>query len=233
MRRAVAAVVLAAVACGCGPARQAGGSGHATLWITRDRGAHVILVKQVPAGISAMEALKRNATVETRYGGRYVQSIDGRSGSLDARRDWFYFVNGYEADRGAADYTLRAGDTEWWDYRSWAKEMRVPVVVGAFPEPFLHGYDGKQRPAVVVTTQSFAYAQPVARRLHARLLNAGDPVPKGANVFYLGPPLADARFEARTSSQNSAAGAPVRMLFIGHLDDLFAGRYRYRYEVQP
>jgi hypothetical protein len=233
MRRAVAAVVLAAVVCGCGSARQPGESGRATLWITRDRGAHVLLVKKVAAGMSAMEALTRNAKVETRYGGRYVQSINGLAGSLDARRDWFYFVNGYEADRGAADYTLQAGDVEWWDYRSWAKEMRVPVVVGAFPEPFLHGYDGNRRPAVVVTTQRFAYAQPVARRLHARLLNAGDPIPKGANAFFLGPPLADARFEARTQSGDSAAGAPVRMLFIGHLDDLLAGRYRYRYQVRP
>jgi len=193
----------------------------------------VLLVKQVPAGVSAMEALQRAAKVETRYGGRYVQSINGLAGSLDARRDWFYFVNGYEADRGAADYRLHAGDVEWWDYRSWKNAMRVPVVAGAFPEPFLHGYDGTRRPAVVVTTQPFAYAQPVARRLHARLLNAGDSIPKGANAFYLGPPLADARFEARIDKGDSAAGAPMRMLFIGHVDDLLSGRYRYRYEVRP
>ena len=30
--------------------------------------------------------------------------------------------------------------------------MSVPVVVGSFPEPFLHGFGGKTRPAVVVRT---------------------------------------------------------------------------------
>ena len=32
----------------------------------------------------------------------------------------------------------------------------VPVVVGAFPEPFLHGYDGKVRPAVVIGASASA-----------------------------------------------------------------------------
>ena len=77
----------------------------------------------------------------------FVQSIDGVSGDRSSQRDWFYFVNGYEADRGAADYTLHPGDVEWWDYRAWKHAIHVPVVVGAFPEPFLHGYSGKTRAA--------------------------------------------------------------------------------------
>src|SRR6202011_688577 len=118
--------------------------------ITRDHGAHILLVRKVPAGLIAMQALQRGAKVQTRYGGRFVQAIDGLSGSLSTRHDWFYFVNGYEADRGAADYRLKNGDVEWWDYRDWSHAARVPVVVGAFPEPFLHGYDGKRRQAAVV-----------------------------------------------------------------------------------
>ena len=81
-----------------------------------------------------------------------MQSVDGVAGSLSAQRDWFYFVNGYEADRSAADYRLHPGDVEWWDYRTLAAAgASVPVVVGAFPEPFLHGYGGKRGRLVVVT----------------------------------------------------------------------------------
>ena len=35
----------------------------------------------------------------TRYGGRFLQSIDGIYGSLTGQRDWFFFVNGIEGDR--------------------------------------------------------------------------------------------------------------------------------------
>jgi len=148
MRRRLA--LLLAAAClfaGCG--EEAAGEGTASLWITRDRGAELVLSTTVPAGISAMEALRRKADIDTRYGGRYVQSIDGLEGSQSGQHDWFFFVNGYEADLSAADYELHDGDVLWWDHRSWSGEMRQPVVVGAFPEPFLHGWGGKRRPAVV------------------------------------------------------------------------------------
>ena len=162
------ALVLAAVAAltGCG----SGESGKATLWITRDRGAKVLLQRQVPAGLTAMQALDRVADIETRYGGRYVQSIDGIEGSLEKRRDWFYFVNGYEADRSAAEYRLHEGDVEWWDFRSWQGKMRAPIVVGAFPEPFLHGFGGKRRPARVVyfTPDQRDDAERVANVIHGR-----------------------------------------------------------------
>ena len=81
----------------------------------------------VPAGISAMEALRRKADVETRYGGRFVQSIDGLEGSSSSQQDWFYFVNGYEADLSAADYELHDGDVLWWDRRSWAERWGSSV----------------------------------------------------------------------------------------------------------
>ena len=93
-----------------------------------------------------MQALAERGGRRHGYGGRFVQSIEGVDGDAGARRDWFYFVNGIEADRGAAEYRVAARATcIWWDYRSWAGEdMRQPVVVGAFPEPFLHGYDGQR-----------------------------------------------------------------------------------------
>ena len=130
---AACALVLLA---GCGHERT--GSGTATLWITRDRGATVVLVQKVPAGLTAMQALDKKADISTRYGGRYVQSIEDVEGDIGKRRDWFWFLNGIEADRSAADYKLRPGDVEWWDYRSWSgrdaragRRRRVPRAVPA------------------------------------------------------------------------------------------------------
>jgi uncharacterized protein DUF4430 len=147
VRRLALLLAAACLLAGCG--EEAAGEGSAELWITRDRGSEVVLSTTVPAGISALEALRRKTDVETRYGGRFVQAIDGIEGDIAGQHDWFYFVNGYEADISAADYELHNGDVLWWDHRSWEGEMRQPAVVGAFPEPFLHGWGGKKRPAVV------------------------------------------------------------------------------------
>jgi len=48
-----------------------------------------------------MSLLERNAKVSTRYGGGFVQSIQGRAGS-SSKTDWFYYVNGVQAPMGAA-----------------------------------------------------------------------------------------------------------------------------------
>lgn len=191
-----------------------GEEGQATLWVTRG-GSEVLHELEVPAGVTVLQALERDADVDTRYGGRFVQAIDGLEGSLAAGRDWFYFVNGYEADRGAAEYRLRAGDVAWWDFRSWRGRREEPVVVGAFPEPFLHGYGGKTRPVAV------RYAEPSqagdARAL-AKLLGASSvapsssPVAKDANVLRLEPGAG--RFEARLRD-GGAAGAPVEFVLGG------------------
>jgi len=220
IRRLLLVAAAAALLAGCGGTA---GSGRATLWVTRDEGAQVLLVRTVPAGETAMQALERSSKVSTRYGGRYVESIDGVSGSLGARHDWFYFVNGIEADRGAAEYRLRPGDVEWWDYRDWGKVGEtVPAVVGAFPEPFLHGYGGKVRPAVVVGAAS-AGARALARVVHGRVAASA---PSGANVLRLvGGPH---RFTARLLPNGS-----VELDFSGDAAALARdpSMFRYRYEV--
>jgi len=220
IRSGLVVAAAAALLAGCGGGA---GSGRATLWVTRDEGAHVLLVRTVPAGETAMQALERSVKISTRYGGRFVESIDGVSGSIGSQRDWFYFVNGIEAGRGATQYRLHPGDVEWWDYRDWGKVGEtVPAVVGAFPEPFLHGYGGKVRPAVVVGPAS-AGARALARVVHGRVASSA---PAGANVLRLvGGPH---RFTAR----QLPSGA-VEMDFSG--DPAALARdpsvYRYRYEV--
>ena len=161
IRRALAALAALVLLAGCGGAGEE--EGTATLWVTRDRGAEVLLDAKVDAGQTLMRALNSKVELETRYGGRFVQAIDGLSGSLEDQRDWFWFVNGYEGDRSASSYRLRDGDVAWLDYRGWRREGEARVVVGAFPEPFLHGYDGKTRPAAVRFEGSRTRADELAR----------------------------------------------------------------------
>jgi hypothetical protein len=94
-----------------------------------------------------MRMLDREAEIETRYGGGFVQSIEGISGTADGGRtsDWFFYMNGIESSVGAAEAPVRGGDRVWWDHRDWTKAMRVPAVVGSWPEPFLQASAGSER----------------------------------------------------------------------------------------
>jgi Domain of unknown function (DUF4430) len=225
VKRLALALLGAAALSGCGVTSH--GKGEAKLWITRDRGADVVLVKKVAAGQTAIEAVQDVAEVKTRYGGRFVQSIDGVEGSLSKRRDWFYFVNGYEADRSAAEYELRDGDVVWWDYRSWkGGAMHVPVVVGAFPEPFLHGYDGKTRKATIVFTSRSLQreAEALGRMIEAKKISQ-DQLGE-ANVLFL------TEADVPLSAEAKGPGEPVRFV-IGPraarrlIDDPTLVRFRY------
>ena len=156
--RGMAAVVVltlvsaAAVAgCGLGPGQES--DEKADLAVTRDYGEQELLTADARPADSetVMRFLDRQAEIETRYGGGFVQSIEGvEGGTRDGRSvDWFFYVNGIEAGRGAAEFRVRGGDRVWWDHRDWTAVMRVPAVVGSFPEPFAHGYDGRRWPAAV------------------------------------------------------------------------------------
>jgi Domain of unknown function (DUF4430) len=214
-RRAATALVVLVLLAGCGGS--AGGEeGTAQLWVTRDRGAEVLVETEVDAGQTLMRALASEADVETRYGGRYVQSVNGLEGSLDAQRDWFWFVNGYEGDRSAASYRLRDGDVAWFDYRAWRREGEARVVVGAYPEPFLHGYDGRRRPAAV----RYAPGQEERARELAAEIGAdsveplGTAVPDGANVLEV--QAGASRLQGELLGET--AGDPVRFVLSGEVD---------------
>jgi hypothetical protein len=92
--------------------------------------------------------LERSSRITTRYGGGFVESIDGLSGTSN-RRDWFYYVNGVEAPVGAAQTAVHHGDRIWWDLHDWSATETIPAVVGSFPEPFVHGVGGKRLPTVL------------------------------------------------------------------------------------
>jgi Domain of unknown function (DUF4430) len=196
-----------------------------------------MLVRTVPAGLTAMQALDREADVRKRYGGRFVQSIEGLEGDLGDRRDWFYFVNGIEADRSATEYRLHDGEILWWDYRSWRGRIRQGVVVGAFPEPFRRGYNGRTHPAAVRYERGLARgARAIGRVLRASsVASVSVPAPEDANVFLLERHAVNEpeRFTASLRDQSSDAGSPVRFAFAGDALRLARqpGRFRYRYEV--
>jgi hypothetical protein len=207
---------------GCG-GTAGGEEGTAQLWVTRDRGAQLLVDAEVEAGQTLMRALAAEADVETRYGGRYVQSVNGIEGSLEEQRDWFWFVNGYEGERSAAAYRLRDGDVAWLDYRDWQAEGEARVVVGAFPEPFLHGYDGKTRPVAVryepALEQRAAELAGMLGVVDLKALPA--PVPEDANVLEVrsGAPRLSAELRGET------AGDPVRFVISGN------PAYERRYSV--
>ena len=231
--RLLALAVAAALAAGCGGEAS---EGTATLWVTRDRGKIVLVETRVRAGLTAMQALKRKAEVDTRYGGRFVHAINGIEGSPATQRDWFYFVNGYELDRGAAEYTLHAGDVLWWDYRSWRRELRVPVVVGAFPEPFLHGFDGERRETVVryALPQLEGGARAVAKVLGAASVEPmAVAVPKGANAFLITDERPFRLHDVSDEFDFEKPGDPVVFAFAGDGRQLARNPrlVRFRYEV--
>ena len=148
VRILAAALVLCAAAaagCGLGPGKD---QGDVTLTVTRDYGSKVLLQKSdsINESDTVFRVLDRNADVSTRYGGGFVQSVNGLAGSQSGGRssDWFFYVNGIESPIGSAQYDLSGGDRVWWDYRDWTAAMRVPAVVGSWPEPFVHGFQGKR-----------------------------------------------------------------------------------------
>ena len=216
---------------GCGGEGPTAVDGTARLWVTRDRGAGVLHDVEVGAGQSLVRALRSEVEVSTRYGGGFVQSIDGIEGSARRHEDWFWFVNGLAGDRSAATYRLRDGDIAWWDYRDWSHDAdTLEVVAGAFPEPFLHGYDGRTRPAAVRYAPGLGEdASRVAAVLETDDVAAlGSPVPATANVFELvaGAP----HLTAALRKPGSGPSGAVAFSFAGSVYGLLAGDFAHRFE---
>src|SRR5829696_4316939 len=161
--------------CGFGAGEELKGDG-AELRVTRDFG-HTALgslsERRVREDQTVMRLLRSKFDVDTRFGGRFVQSIDGLAGGgATGGKDWFFYVNGVESSEGAAEFELSPGDRVQWDYRPWDVAMDVRAIVGAFPEPFLHGLEGRRRPVRVECEEAGSDACRTARD---RLDDAGVP----------------------------------------------------------
>ena len=172
---AVGVASLGLLGCGLGAGRA---PSAVKILITREFGGHVLRQFDRPAvkgEETVMSLLMRNdAAVTTRFGGGFVQSIDGVAGGQEAGQpvDWFYYVNGIQAGKGAATTKVHPGDRIWWDHHDWSQTQDVPAVVGSFPEPFLNGVDGKRLPVRVECAEVAGYA---CRTVAARFRELGVP----------------------------------------------------------
>ena len=129
---ALAATALVVAAGGCGLGAGETDEGEASLRVTRDYGDELFAeatVEDPSSSETVIRFLDREADIETRFGGGFVQSIDGLEGGVEDGRssDWFFYVDGIESSVGAAEVTVRAGD---------------PGVVGP---PGLDGRDARAR----------------------------------------------------------------------------------------
>jgi hypothetical protein len=165
-------VAAAAAGCGLGAGK---GTTDVSLLVTRDFGTRTVLSrtqKQVPGAETVMQLLQRSSAVGTKYGGGFVESIGGLSGTA-SRRDWFFYVNGIEATKGAAATPVHHGDRIWWDLHDWSAAETIPAVVGLYPEPFTSGSGGKRLPTVLDCATD---TQVACTTVAASLRSAGVPV---------------------------------------------------------
>ncbi len=165
------ALMIAVAGCGLGPGR---GTGGVSLTVTANFGARQIAAvsaAQVPGSETVMRMLERRFSVKTRYGGGFVQSINGNAGA-SSQRDWFYYVNGVQASRGAASTAVHHDDRIWFDLHDWRATDSIPAVVGSFPAPFVNGIGGKRYPTTVECGPDL---QAACKRVTAELSAAGVP----------------------------------------------------------
>lgn len=180
---------LAAAGCGLGPGK---GLGDVELTVTRDYGTVPMLHRRlgdVTESDTVMRALEGSADISTRYGGGFVQAIEGLEAqeSVAHSLDWFFYVDGVEATVGAADYPLHGGESIWWDYRDWGAAMRVPAVVGSWPQPFRSGYGGRRRPVAVECLGGGQACATARRKLEAVGVDPAGGSPDGAIRVLVGP----------------------------------------------
>ena len=164
--------VLVAGGCAPGPGAERRDAA-AELRVTRDFGQARVApgrAEKVAPGETVMRFLRSSQRVTTSDDGRSVQAIgpvaeEGPGG----RREWFPYVNGVEAEGPVAERVVAPGDVVQWDFRRRDVAMRVPAIVGAFPEPFRNGIDGKRIPArVECEDDRGAACREVKRRLEAQ-----------------------------------------------------------------
>ena len=128
---------------------------------------------RVSAGANALDALEKVAAVETRYGGGFVEGINGicsQYSQTKVKKDWFFYVNGMSANVGGLSYKLCDGDVEHWDFHDWSLHAFAPAIIGDFPQPFLGGYQAVISPTIIVYDEGFRSA---AKVLESRLDELG------------------------------------------------------------
>ncbi len=227
-----AALGLAALLAGCGFGPGSASSGTATLTVTRGYGAEAMVTatdSDPPESETVIRLLDRSAEITTRYGGGFVQSIDGLAGAENGgrRSDWFFYVNGLESPVGAADVRVHPGDRIWWDYRDWTGAMSVPAVVGSWPQPFTGGPRSGGGPPVPIQClgagHACASAADALRSAGARpMISRGESAPESTARIVVGP-WARVR---RDPDVDGLRGGPLQNGVFARFEQPLGGQYR-------
>lgn len=176
--------------CGLGPGKELG---NVSLTVTRDFGAEQVVrpsSEVVSEADTVMRVLERGAQIQTSYGGGFVDSIEGlqaEEGASGGSVDWFFYVDGVESTVGAADYPLHGGEAIWWDYHDWSQAMRVPAVVGSWPQPFKSGYEGTDHPVSLECLGGGKGCEIARERLRAAGVSLSEDAPAEAIRILVGP----------------------------------------------
>lgn len=130
-----------------------------TITITKDFGKELLLEKTIPVApdISALEASKQVAEIETIYGGGFVSSINNVSSSYpNTQYDWFFYVNGFLSKTGSSNYVIMNGDSIVWDYHRWDVSQFQSAILGSYPKYLTNGYSGKISTTIVAYENEFS-----------------------------------------------------------------------------
>ena len=140
------------------------------LTITSDFGTEILFdeMVSVPAGTSAIDAVRMCTEITTAYGGGFITSINGiKSGYMltpVVRSDWFLYVNGMLTNTGGQGYITQPGDTIHWYYRNWSFRQNVSALVSDFPQPFLNGYAGRTLDTLIIYQPGYSELADITKK---------------------------------------------------------------------
>jgi hypothetical protein len=169
-------VALALGGCGLavGPAPSA-----VQLLVTSEFGAHLLHRSgslHASEGETVESLLTGAYPVRTSPGGGHVASIDGLSATAatsgEGAREWSYYVNGVQVYKRPAKRGVNLGDHVWWDLHPALHTAVTPALVGAYPEPFLNGTEGRRLP---IRVECASVSQSACTTVTESLRRAGVP----------------------------------------------------------
>lgn len=132
---------------------------------TQDFGREIIFEREavIERRMSAQDVLAEVTDFET--DGSYIVEFEGLRGNDKVY--WMYYINGLLSKYFAGGYIIRPGDVMLWDFHPWAGAHHgSSAIIGSFPEPMLHGYEGVTCPTTVVYGDGFqSEAETIADKL--------------------------------------------------------------------